>query len=87
MTRTLTLLIVVALGLSGCGRVAALKRTPGMKPLPVATGASRPATAEELIKPSSQARPGRNVDILVHSEKRRDDPFDIPPGPTNGRKD
>ncbi len=86
MIRGITLLVLATLGLSACGRVGPLERTKNMRPLPVAAGASRPATADELILPSTQSRPSRNVDILTHSERRVEDKFDLPPGPNNGRQ-
>ncbi|HEX7822927.1 MAG TPA: hypothetical protein VF463_20200 [Sphingobium sp.] len=84
-SRTSALLLIVALGLGGCGRIGTLKHLPGQRPVPVASGASKPATPDQLITPNTQSRPGRNVDILVHSERRPDDKFDLPPGPENGR--
>ncbi len=87
MMRSLALLVITTLALSACGRVGPLERTKGMRPLPVAVGNSKPATGEQLIQPNTQSRPGRNIDILVHSDKRVADPFDLPPGPKNGRQD
>jgi hypothetical protein len=88
MMRALPLLalIVAGLSLAGCGRVATLQRTKEMRPLPVAVGATRPATAEELVQPSAQSRRSRTIDVLTHSDKRPVDPFDLPPGPDNGRQ-
>ncbi|MCE7795582.1 hypothetical protein LWE61_03315 [Sphingobium sufflavum] len=86
MNRAAATLMIVAVGLGGCGRMAPLKRTTGMRPLPVAAGASEPATADQLIAPNTQSRPSRNVDVLTRSEKRAEDPFDLPPGPDNGRQ-
>ncbi|HEX7872067.1 MAG TPA: lipoprotein [Sphingobium sp.] len=85
MKRSATLLLIATLALGACGRMGPLERTKGMKPLPVATGASRPATAAELIRPNIQTRPQRNVDILSRSDRRAEDPFDKPPGADNGR--
>ncbi|HEX7853921.1 MAG TPA: hypothetical protein VF503_09520 [Sphingobium sp.] len=82
---SLSLTIGLAIGLSGCGRMGPLEHTKGMKPVPVAAGASRAATADELIAPSPQSRPLRNGDLLYRSEKRPEDPFDKPPGANNGR--
>jgi hypothetical protein len=36
-------------------------------------------TVEELIEPSSQARPKRSDELLKRSEERREDKFDLPP--------
>jgi hypothetical protein len=90
MTRSLPLiLLAVAVAvavLSGCGRPGVLKPKPGMPAtVPVAAGATRAQTPDELIHPGTQARPQRNVDILYRSERRPEDQFDLPPGPDNGR--
>lgn len=80
MKKTVFLLAAsTAILLSGCGKKVALKPEAG-KPLPVAAaGAERPATAEELSTPKPQARPERSDELLRRSEKRKDDPFDLPP--------
>lgn len=87
MKPSLSLLLTVALamGLGSCGRMGQLEHTKDMKPVPVAAGTSRAATADELMAPSPQSRPLRNGDLLYRSEKRPEDPFDKPPGATNGR--
>ncbi|MET0364059.1 MAG: hypothetical protein ABW169_05355 [Sphingobium sp.] len=85
MKRSIPLLLTFTLALGGCGRMGALERTKEMKPLPIATGATRPATAAELVKPSVQSRPQRNVDLLYRSDRRVEDPFDKPPGADNGQ--
>jgi hypothetical protein len=36
-------------------------------------------TAEQLMTPDDQARPKRSDELLLKSEKRRDDTFDLPP--------
>ena len=43
------------------------------------TDASTIPTAAQLVRPSTQARPERNVELLTQSEERKDDPFDLPP--------
>lgn len=77
---------MLALALAGCGKQVALSPKPGMAPVPKAAAASRTATAAELMTPSTQARPQRNVDILSRSEARADDPFDLAPSADNGRQ-
>lgn len=75
-----TILIAgTAILLVSCGRVSALKPEAG-KSLPVAAhGAKEKSTAEQLIEPSTQARPGRTDELLKQSEDRADDKFDLPP--------
>jgi hypothetical protein len=81
---TLGLILSVAL-ISGCGRQVALRPKAGDPPVPTAAAAKAPETAEQLMTPSSQARPQRNIDILTRSEERAPDNFDLPPGPDNGK--
>jgi hypothetical protein len=47
---------------------------------PKAYGQTTEQTAKILTTPSVQARPGRTDELLKRSERREDDPFDIPPG-------
>ncbi|MFT3968503.1 MAG: hypothetical protein QM690_21765 [Sphingobium sp.] len=77
--------MLLAMSVGACGRVGSLERTKDMTPLPVAVGASRAATPEELMQPSTQSRPARNGDVLDRSERRREDSFDKRPGADNGR--
>ena len=74
-----TVLAGVVLALGACGSRKGLQPTPGMEPVPVAVGAERPETPEELIMPSPQARPDRSAEQLKRSEEREEDPFDLPP--------
>lgn len=71
-------LILIGL-LAACGGRADLRPQQG-KSLPVKpeTAAETPKP-EELLEPSTQARPGRSDEQLKRSEERRDDPFDLPP--------
>ena len=73
------ILAALMLALGGCGSQADLKPKPP-KQLPVAPygRATRPGSAE-LLGQTSQARPGRNVELHTRSEPRTDDPFDLPP--------
>ena len=50
-----------------------------MKPVPPAYGAVGAAGPNELLEPSTQSRPERNVELRRKSEARVDDPFDLPP--------
>lgn len=65
--------------LSACGQRAALEPRSGQS-LPVAPiGAAEPKTVDELLEPTPQAAPERNVELRRRSEEREDDPFDLPP--------
>lgn len=82
--RAFPALALIAL-LSACGSRTELKPKPGMTAVPVAAAAKAPETASQLMTPTTQARPDRRADLLIKSEERRDDPFDLPPGPNNGK--
>jgi len=81
--RWLSLALALALGLAvaACGGRNALKHAEGEGPPPVARGAENAATADQLLTPSTQARPERNAELLRQSDERKDDPFDLPPEP------
>lgn len=65
--------------LGGCGTASALKPAAG-EALPVAPyGARATPTPVDLITPGNQARPQRSDEVLIKSEERRSDEFDLPP--------
>jgi predicted small lipoprotein YifL len=66
--------------LSACGKVGPLEPRPGAAAPVKAYGAESVADNERLITPSVQARPGRSDELMRRSERRTDDPFDLPPG-------
>jgi hypothetical protein len=78
-TRAL-LLLGVGLSLAACGKVGDLEPRTGNSLPPKAYGQTTEQTAEALTTPSVQARPGRTDELLKRSERREDDPFDVPPG-------
>lgn len=69
----------VTLGLSACGGTQVLKPKAGASLPPKPEFAASVPTPEELMKADDQARPQRNDELLLKSEKRRDDKFDLPP--------
>ncbi len=66
--------------LGACGKVGNLEPRAGSNPIPAAYGKAKPATADELVTANAQGRPGRSVELLKRSQRREDDPFDLPPG-------
>lgn len=72
-------LAIVLLGLSACGSRGDLTPPEGQTLPPAVYGAEERPTAEQLLKPSAQARPDRNDELLRKSESRQDDRFDLPP--------
>ena len=76
----ITLIIGVALCVAGCGKVGDLEPRSGNSWPPQAYGQTIDQTAKRLTTPSVQARPARTDELLKRSERREDDPFDIPPG-------
>lgn len=85
MTRALIGLTLIGL-LAACGSRTELRPGPGMSAVPKSAEAEKPETPSQLMTPSSQARPDRRADLLTKSEERQDDPFDLPPGPDNGKQ-
>lgn len=85
MTRMNKLLIACCAmaALGGCGKVGELQPKAGQAMPDKAYGQNEPATADTLTTPSVQARPGRSDELMRRSERRRDDPFDLPPGADN----
>ena len=81
MRRVASALLVAALcaAVAACGSRKALKPAEGAPPVPVAVGAEAPATSDELMEPSTQARPDRSAEPLKRSQEREEDPFDLPP--------
>jgi hypothetical protein len=73
-------LAVTALLLAGCGKVGDLEPRTGNAMPPKAYGQTAEQTAQALTTPSVQARPGRSDELLKRSERRENDPFDLPPG-------
>jgi hypothetical protein len=84
MKRAFIALALIGL-LAACGSRTELRPLPGMGEVPKAAEAAKAATPTELIAPSTQARPERTADLLTKSEERKDDPFDLPPVPDNGK--
>lgn len=72
--------LVVALSLAACGKVGDLEPRTGQGLPPKAYGQTSEQSAKALSTPSVQARPGRSDELLRRSERREDDPFDLPPG-------
>jgi hypothetical protein len=80
MTKNKIVLTVLAVGLSGCGKVGDLEPRSGNSLPPKAYGQKEEQSAAALTRPSVQARPGRTDELLKRSERREDDQFDLPPG-------
>lgn len=82
-SRHIVVKALVACALPGlllaCGSKREL-RPAAKAELPVTPyGAPEQPTADDLLEPSTQARPGRNVELRRRSEVREEDPFDLPP--------
>lgn len=71
---------LTALLLAGCGKVGDLEPRTGNAMPPKGYGQTAEQTAQALTTPSVQTRPGRSDELLKRSERRENDPFDLPPG-------
>lgn len=80
----IALMATAAIGLGACGKVGDLEPRTGQSLPPKAYGQKETQSAEALSTPSVQARPGRSDELLRRSERREDDPFDLPPGKEPG---
>lgn len=80
MIRKSACALVMALSLAACGKVGDLEPRTGQGLPPKAYGQTSEQSAEALSTPSVQARPGRSDELLRRSERREEDPFDLPPG-------
>ena len=70
---------IMALALASCGSKAPLLPAAGAELPPEPYGQTYRPAADELLEPSEQAVPRRNVELRERSEEREDDPFDLPP--------
>ena len=71
--------LTLALALAGCGGRESLKPLQNQALPAVPTGAKTAPTAAQLMSPTMQSRPQRNVELLTQSQEREDDTFDLPP--------
>jgi hypothetical protein len=78
MTRPL-LLAGALLVLAGCGQREMLRPPQGASLPPKPALAATTPTAAELLTPRTEERPERSDEVLVKSQERPDDRFDLPP--------
>ena len=78
--------ILIAFGLvvslAACGSRKDLAVEQGQQLPPAPYGRAVQPTANELLAPPPLAIPERSVELRTRSEKREDDPFDLPPPDT-----
>jgi PBP1b-binding outer membrane lipoprotein LpoB len=74
-----SLILVAALLLAGCGARELLQPAAGTSMPPKPAMAKTTPTVAELLTPTTQQRPGRSEELLLRSEERPDDHFDLPP--------
>jgi predicted small lipoprotein YifL len=81
-------LIFTVVTLAACGKVGPLQPKAGQAPPAKAIGQTEVPSADALMTASEQSRPGRSDELMRRSERRVDDPFDLPPGsdPVGGQK-
>lgn len=71
--------LLLPLALAACGSRSELTPAPGKSLPPKPIAAETTPSANELMRPSTQARPGRSDELLKQSERRKPDEFDLPP--------
>jgi hypothetical protein len=78
--------ILIACGLlatlAACGSRKDLAVQPGQQLPPAPYGRAVQPTANELLETAPLAIPERSVELRTRSERRGDDPFDLPPPDT-----
>ena len=79
MNRRLLMIVPLILLAAACAQEKELKPQAGMALPPAPYGSDHQLSAEELLKRDSQMAPQRSVELRTKSEKRTDDPFDLPP--------
>lgn len=79
-SRTKIIGLMLLAALAGCGKVGPLAPKAGQAPPVKAYGQTEVPNSETLVIASEQARPGRSDELMRRSERRTDDPFDLPPG-------
>jgi hypothetical protein len=72
--------LIILMAASACGKVGNLEPRTAQSVPPKAYGQTETQTAEALSTASVQSRPARSDELLRRSERRSDDPFDVPPG-------
>ncbi len=77
--------ILMLLALAGCGKFGPLEPRAGASSAPLAYGQDKPAETDAFTTAPVQARPGRSDELLRRSERRSEDPFDLPPSNDNAR--
>lgn len=78
MKRTLAL-VAALIALAGCGKRELLTPPVGASLPPKPAMAATVPTVDQLLTPSTQQRPGRSEELLLRSEERPDDRFNLPP--------
>ena len=79
-SRSKFLALLSLTALTACGKVGPLEPQAGQAPPVKAYGQTEVPDSEALVLASEQARPGRSDELMRRSERRTDDPFDLPPG-------
>jgi hypothetical protein len=78
--------ILIAVGLlaalAACGSRRDLSLAPGQQLPPAPYGRDLKPTPDELLATPPLAIPQRSVELRTRSERRDDDPFDLPPPDT-----
>ena len=71
--------VAVLLALAACGQKTDLEPAAGKQLPQPPYGREDRKSAEALLVPPPQAIPERSVELRRRSERREDDPFDLPP--------
>ena len=72
-------LVPLLMTTAACGQKVALVPLAGDPAPAVPAGAATAPTSDDLMTPTTQARPERSDELLKRSDERDADPFDLPP--------
>ena len=72
-------LMLALVALAACGKQAELHYPAGSPGPATPTGSAAPPTPADLVAPTPQSRPQRSDEVLMKSEERQSDDFDLPP--------
>ena len=78
-TAALMLCLPALAALAACGKQAELRYPAGSPGPATPTGSTAPPTPDGLVAPTPQSHPQRSDELLMKSQQRQSDEFDLPP--------
>ena len=79
MNRAFPIAAMLLVALAGCGQRRDLRPRDGASMPPKPAFATTVPTSTQLLTPPTELRPERSEELLLKSQERPDDRFDLPP--------